>query len=143
MKPTIGIPSSNVTTAPTAWVPRKANCRRLSRRDSRCAIADEPVQHAGGTKHDEEQSDGDGATHQPEGQSGLPLGLTEPAPKAGGHDADEEQREADHDHADQRQVEVSLEVTHGPSRVVALAGGLENAVAVRLFHQAEDGVIAT
>src|ERR1700682_4558305 len=113
MKPTIGMPRRSVTTAPTAWVPRNANCRRLSRRGSRRAIADESVQHAGGAEDDEEQYHGDGAAHQPEGQGRLPVRLPEPAAQAGRGDADEEQGEADHDRADQGQVEVGLEVTHG------------------------------
>src|SRR5438128_6126874 len=111
MKPTIGMPSSRVTTAPTAWVPRKANCRRLSRRGSR-AIADEPVEDAGGAEDDEEQGHRNRTAYQPEGQRGLPVGLAEPAPQADGGDADEQQGEADHDDADQGQVEVGLEGTH-------------------------------
>src|SRR4030081_322953 len=101
MKPTIGMPSSRVTTAPTAWGPRKANCRRLSRRGSRRAIADESIEHAGRAEDDEEQDDGDRPAHQPEGQGCLAVRLPEPAPQAGGDDADEEQGKANHDHADQ------------------------------------------
>src|SRR2546421_3804211 len=142
MKPTIGMPSSTVTTAPTAWVPRKANCRRLSRRDSRCAIADESVQHACRAEDDEEQGHRDRAAHQPEGQWRLPMRLAEPALQADGRDADEQEGKADHDDADQGEVEVSLEVTHLASWVVALAWGLENAVAVRLLHHAVDRVVA-
>src|SRR5467141_3451998 len=122
MKPTIGIPSNRVTTAPTAWVPRKANWRRLSRRGSRRAIANESVKHAGGAEDDEEQNHRDGAPHQPEGQGRLAVRLAEPASQAEGGDADEEQGEADHDDADQRQVEVGLEVTHGPHRALPQRG---------------------
>src|SRR4029077_6660362 len=110
MNPTIGIPSSRVTTAPTAWVPRNANCRRLSRRESR-AIAYEAVQNAGGAEDDEKQGYRDRPTHQPEGQCRLPIGLPDPPPQAEGGDADEEQGQADHHRADQGQVEVGLEGT--------------------------------
>src|SRR2546429_7256797 len=81
-KPTIGMPSNTVTTAPTAWVPRKANWRRLSRRGSRRAIANESVEHAGGAEDDEEQNHRDGAAHQPEGQRRLAVRLADAAPPA-------------------------------------------------------------
>src|SRR5260370_22057179 len=142
MTPTIGMPSRTVTAAPTAWVPRKANCRRLSRRGSRRAIPDESVEHAGGAEDDKEQRHQDGAAHQPEGHGGLPVRLAEPAPQAGGGDADEQQGEADHDDADEGEVKVGLQVTHPASWVIALARGLEDAVTVRLLHHAVDRVVA-
>src|SRR5438552_295425 len=97
MKPMIGMPSSTVTTAPTAWVPRKANCRRLSRRGSRRAIADESVQHACRAEDDEEQGHRDSAAHQPEGQRRLAVRLAEPATQAESGDTNDDQADEQRD----------------------------------------------
>src|SRR5438128_283983 len=89
MKPTIGMPSSTATTAPATCVPSSANWRRLSRRVSRCAIANEPVEHAGGTEQDEQKGQRNRAADQPEGERSLTMRLPEPAPKASAHNPDE------------------------------------------------------
>src|ERR671936_720782 len=142
MKPRIGIPSRTATIAPEAWVPRSPNCRRVRRRGSGCAIADEAVEHPGSPKNDKQQGDRDRAPDQPEDQRRMTMRLTRPATEAAKDDADEQESEGDHDQADQGEVEVSLEVTHRSSRVVALAGRLEDAVAVRFGHDPVDGVVA-
>src|SRR5207302_6536295 len=103
-KPMIGMPRSTATTAPATCVPRRSNCRRLSRRGSRRAITDESVADARGPQDDEEQRDGDGAADEPEGQWGRAVGLAVPAAQVADGDQDEEQGETDHDHRDQGQT---------------------------------------
>src|SRR3981081_2252303 len=110
--PMIGMPSRTATTAPETWVPRMPNWRRLSRRGSRCAIANEAVEDAGGAQHDEQEHHRHGAADQPESQRGLAARLAKPAHQAEGDDADEDQREADHDGRDERQVKEGLQGAH-------------------------------
>src|SRR5436309_3213082 len=110
--PTIGMPSSTATTAPETWVPRSPNWRRLSRRGSRCAIANEPIEDARCAQHDEQQHHRHGAADQPEGERGLIVRLAKPAHQPEDDDADEEQRDADHDGRDQRQVKEGLKRAH-------------------------------
>src|ERR1700730_4901685 len=119
-KPTIGIPSSTATTAPANWVPRTANCRRLSRRGSRCAIAEKAVEHARGADKDEEQGNRNRAADQPEGERGLAVGLPVPPAQSPQHDEHEQERESHHDRADQRQIEEGLEITHQRAPTLAL-----------------------
>src|SRR5438046_3175306 len=92
MKPTIGMPSNTVTTAPATCVPRSPNWRRLSRRGSRCAIANEPVEHAGRAENDEQEGKRNRAAHQPEGKRGLTVSSLKPPPEAGARNPDEGER---------------------------------------------------
>src|SRR2546425_3949286 len=96
--------SRTVTLAATSWVPSNANCRRLSRRDSLCAIADEAVKNAGRAENDEQQRHRDGAADKPEDQRCMAMCLFRPATQTAEDDEGEQQREADHDHADEGEI---------------------------------------
>src|SRR5438445_13346342 len=96
MKPMIGMPSRIATVAPATCVPSSPNWRRLSRRGSRSPIANESIEDAHRSEHDEQEGDRCRPADQPDEKDRLPGRLPSPPSQAAKDDADEQQGERDH-----------------------------------------------